>query len=43
MIRNPVKVMVSPDAGTMPLLSLRAEQLPVEQFVELTNWVDAHR
>jgi 16S rRNA (adenine1518-N6/adenine1519-N6)-dimethyltransferase len=43
MIRNPVKVMVSPDAGTMPLLSLRAEQLPVEQFVELTNWVAAHR
>jgi 16S rRNA (adenine1518-N6/adenine1519-N6)-dimethyltransferase len=43
MIRNPVKMMVSPDAGTMPLLSLRAEQLPVEQFVELTNWVAGHR
>ena len=43
MIRNPVKMMVSPDAGTMPLLSLRAEQLSVDQFVELTNWVAAHR
>lgn len=43
MIRNPVKMMISPDAGTMPLLSLRAEQLSVEQFVELTNWVAGHR
>jgi 16S rRNA (adenine1518-N6/adenine1519-N6)-dimethyltransferase len=43
MIRNPVRMMVSPDAGTMPLLSLRAEQLSVEQFVELTNWVAGHR
>jgi 16S rRNA (adenine1518-N6/adenine1519-N6)-dimethyltransferase len=43
MIRNPIKMMVSPDAGTMPLLSLRAEQLSVEQFVELTNWVAGHR
>jgi 16S rRNA (adenine1518-N6/adenine1519-N6)-dimethyltransferase len=43
MIRNPVKMMVSPDAGTMPLLSMRAEQLSVEQFVELTNWVAGHR
>jgi len=42
MIRNPVKMMVSPDAGNMPLLSLRAEQLGVEQFVELTNWVAGH-
>jgi 16S rRNA (adenine1518-N6/adenine1519-N6)-dimethyltransferase len=42
MIRNPIKMMVSPDAGTMPLLSLRAEQLTVEQFVELTNWVAGH-
>jgi len=43
MIRNPIKMMVSADAGTMPLLSLRAEQLSVEQFVGLTNWVAAHR
>jgi len=43
MIRNPVKMMVSPDAGTMPLLSMRAEQLSVEQFIELTNWVAGHR
>jgi 16S rRNA (adenine1518-N6/adenine1519-N6)-dimethyltransferase len=43
MIRNPIKMMVRPDADTMPLLSLRAEQLSVEQFVELTKWVDANR
>lgn len=42
MIRNPVKMMVSHDAGSMPLLSLRAEQLSVEQFVVLTNWVASH-
>ncbi len=43
MIRNPVKMMVSPDAGMMPLLSKRAEQLSVEQFIELTNWVAGNR
>ena len=43
MIRNPVKMMVNADAGSMPLLSLRAEQLTVEQFAELTNWVAGHR
>lgn len=43
MIRNPVKMMVRQDAGTMPLLSQRAEQLSVEQFVELTNWVAVNR
>lgn len=43
MIRNPVRMMVCPDAGTMPLLSQRAEQLSVEQFVELTNWVARNR
>ncbi len=43
MIRNPVRMMVRPDAGTMPLLSQRAEQLTVEQFVELTNWVARNR
>ena len=42
MIRNPVKMMVSAEAGSMPLLSLRAEQLTVEQFAELTNWVAGH-
>jgi 16S rRNA (adenine1518-N6/adenine1519-N6)-dimethyltransferase len=43
MIRNPIKMMIKPDAGSMPLLSLRPEQLSVDQFVELTRWVDAHR
>jgi 16S rRNA (adenine1518-N6/adenine1519-N6)-dimethyltransferase len=43
MLRNPVKAMVRPGAGEMPLLSMRAEQLSVTQFVELTNWVEANR
>ena len=43
MLRNPVKAIVKPGSGEMPLLSMRAEQLSVDQFVELTNWVDAHR
>lgn len=42
MIRNPIKMMVRADAGTMPLLTMRAEQLSVEQFVELTRWVEAN-
>jgi len=40
MIRNPLKSMVRSDAEEMPLLTMRPEQLSVEQFVELTNWVD---
>ena len=43
MIRNPIKEMIRPDAGDMPLLTLRAEQLSVSQFVELTNWVAMNR
>jgi 16S rRNA (adenine1518-N6/adenine1519-N6)-dimethyltransferase len=43
MIRNPIKDMVRPDAGDMPLLTLRAEQLSVSQFAELTNWVASNR
>jgi len=43
MLRNPVKAIVQTGAGEMPLLTMRAEQLSVSQFVELTNWVDAHR
>lgn len=43
MIRNPLKMMVRPDADEMPYLSMRAEQLSVEQFAELTRWVAANR
>ncbi len=43
MLRNPIKAMVNTGAADMPLLSMRAEQLSVSQFVELTNWVDANR
>jgi 16S rRNA (adenine1518-N6/adenine1519-N6)-dimethyltransferase len=43
MLRNPLKMMVRADAGEMPYLSMRAEQLSVKQFEELTGWVDANR
>lgn len=42
MIRNPLRMMLSADAGEMPYLSMRAEQLSVEQFAELTRWVAAN-
>jgi 16S rRNA (adenine1518-N6/adenine1519-N6)-dimethyltransferase len=43
MIRNPIRELVRPDAEEIPLLTQRAEQLSVRQFVELTNWVDANK
>lgn len=43
MIRNPIRELVRSDAGEMPLLSMRAEQLSVSGFVELTNWVTANK
>lgn len=43
MIRNPIKSMVKADAGEHPLLTMRPEQLTVEQFVDLTNWVSQNR
>jgi len=42
MIRNPLRMMIRADAGDMPYLSMRAEQLSVEQYVELTGWVAAN-
>jgi len=39
MIRNPLRMMISADAGEMPYLTMRAEQLSVKQFEELTRWV----
>lgn len=43
MLRNPIKEMVRPGAADMPLLTMRAEQLSVSQFADLTNWVAANR
>ena len=43
MIRNPIRSMVTADAGDNPLLTMRPEQLTVEQFVDLTNWVSLNR
>jgi len=39
MIRNPIKALVKPDAAESDLLTRRPEQLSVEDFVNLTNWV----
>jgi len=43
MLRNPLRMMVTGDAGNMPYLTMRAEQLSVEQFAELTEWIAANR
>jgi 16S rRNA (adenine1518-N6/adenine1519-N6)-dimethyltransferase len=43
MLRNPLKMMVHNDNGTMPYLTMRAEQLSVQQYVELTAWIAANR
>lgn len=43
MLRNPLKMMVRNDAPEMPYLAMRAEQLSVEQFEELTLWVAGNR
>ena len=43
MLRNPLKMMMKPDASDMAYLSMRAEQLSVENFEELTCWVAANR
>jgi 16S rRNA (adenine1518-N6/adenine1519-N6)-dimethyltransferase len=43
MIRNPLKTMVRAEAGEMAYLAMRAEQLSVEQFEELTRWVEKNR
>ncbi|MBE0666241.1 MAG: 16S rRNA (adenine(1518)-N(6)/adenine(1519)-N(6))-dimethyltransferase RsmA [Bacteroidales bacterium] len=43
MIRNPVRSLVKPDASDFPMLTMRPEQLSVDQFVDLTNWVDHNR
>lgn len=43
MIRNPIKMLTGFETDNMPYAEMRAEQLSVEQFIELTNWVDEHR
>lgn len=43
MIRNPIKSMVKSMTEDSYLLSMRPEQLSVNQFVELTNWVESNR
>jgi 16S rRNA (adenine1518-N6/adenine1519-N6)-dimethyltransferase len=37
MIRNPLKMIVATDSADMPYLTLRAEQLSVDQYIELTR------
>lgn len=43
MIRNPVRSMVRSGAGDHPFLTLRPEQLSVDQFIDLTAWVELNR
>jgi len=43
MIRNPMKMMVTDDGGKMPYLTMRAEQLSADQYMELTRWVSANK
>lgn len=43
MIRNPIKSMVRDDAEELPSLTMRPEQLSVDQFVDLTNWVSSNK
>jgi len=39
MLRNPLRAMVKGDVGNMPYFTMRAEQLSVEQYTELTAWI----
>jgi 16S rRNA (adenine1518-N6/adenine1519-N6)-dimethyltransferase len=43
MIRNPLKMMVTHNDGDLPYLTMRAEQLSVDQYIELTRRVAAGR
>lgn len=43
MIRNPLRGMVKPGTDDHPLLTMRPEQLSVDQFVELTDWVNMNK
>ena len=43
MLRNPLRMMVGSNADAMPYLTMRAEQLSVEQYAELTEWIAANR
>jgi 16S rRNA (adenine1518-N6/adenine1519-N6)-dimethyltransferase len=43
MIRNPMKMLVTAGDGKMPYLTSRAEQLSVDEYMELTRWVAANK
>jgi 16S rRNA (adenine1518-N6/adenine1519-N6)-dimethyltransferase len=43
MLRNPLKMMIINNDGSLPYLTMRAEQLSVEQYTELTEWIAANR
>lgn len=43
MIRNPLKMLVTHSDSNMPYLTMRAEQLSVDQYIELTHHVAANR
>lgn len=42
-IRNSIKALLPESYEENPMLQLRPERLGVEEFIELTNWVEQHR
>lgn len=42
-IRNSIKAMIKEGHPENPMLQLRPERLGVEEFIELTNWVEQNR
>ncbi|MNJ88738.1 Ribosomal RNA small subunit methyltransferase A [compost metagenome] len=42
-IRNSIKALLPESYEENPMLQLRPERLGVEEFIELTNWVEKHR
>ncbi|AEA43715.1 16S rRNA (adenine(1518)-N(6)/adenine(1519)-N(6))-dimethyltransferase RsmA [Fluviicola taffensis] len=42
-IRNSIKALLPETYEENPMLQLRPERLGVEEFIELTNWVEKHR
>jgi 16S rRNA (adenine1518-N6/adenine1519-N6)-dimethyltransferase len=42
-IRNSIKALLPETYEENPMLQLRPERLGVEEFIELTNWVESHR
>ena len=42
-IRNSIKALLPEVYEENPMLQLRPERLGVEEFIELTNWIEQHQ